>query len=400
MKRINIVTTLTCVFMIIIFAVVHSVFIKPNMQRENVKVGFIYDGDEVAPYTYNFIRAQKALENKYGSKITVYTKSNVYQSDAESALYELAENGCDIIFTTSFGYGEGAKKFAAEYPNIEFCQATCANANEEPVLPNYHTFMGEIYEGRYVSGIVVGMKLNELISNNTISSEEAKIGYVAAFPYPEVISGYTAFFLGVRSVCPSAVMSVRYTNTWTSYNLEKTCAEKFIEEDCIVISQHSDTIGPAFACENAKADHIVYHVGYNHSMLDTAPTTSLLSTRINWAPYILGAVEAVFAKEKIESHIDAHIHGNDAGAGFEKDWVQIVELNSPIVPDGAEEAIENAISNFKNDNFMVFKGNYTGTDPFDKTDTIDLSKGYKENENTSAPSFHYILDDVITIEES
>ena len=173
------------------------------------------------------------------------------------------------------------KKLAEKYPDIEFCMATCSNANEEPRLENYHTFMGAIYQGRYTAGVAAGMKLQELIDNGTITKEQAKIGYVAAYPYAEVISGYTAFLLGVRSVVPDAVMSVRYTNNWNDYLTEKKYAKEFIDEGCVIISQHSDTTGPATACEATDSDTPVYIVSYNESMANVAPTTYLTGCKIN-----------------------------------------------------------------------------------------------------------------------
>lgn len=398
MKKINIISITVCAIVILVFGIIFYAISNHDTSERTIKVGFVYNGDESAPYTYNFIRAQRELESRYGDQVEIAVQSNISEEKGEEAMRTLIGEGCDIIFTSSFGYGETAKQLAGEYPEIQFCQATCSDANEEPFYDNYHTFMGEIYEGRYTAGVVAGMKLQEMLDEGVITVDQAKIGYVGAFPYAEVISGYTAFFLGVRSVVPEAVMAVRYTDTWTSYTLEKECAEELIAEGCVIISQHSDTIGPAIACENAQEAHPVYHVGYNQSMLDVAPTTSLVSTRINWTPYILGAVEAVLAGDKIESHIDGNIHGNDAGAGFEKGWVQMVELNSVIATEGTEGVIEATIEAFEDGRVQVFKGDYIGVDPFDPNDTYDLSQGYIENETTSAPLFHYVLQDVITVE--
>lgn len=228
-------------------------FSAKSSEADQVKVGFIYDGDAATPYSANFMRAEEALKNELGDRVTVIPIRNVSEADSEAHIRSLAEAGCDIIFTTSYGYEETAKSLAHEYPDVEFCQATGDNANTDPVLPNYHTFMGEIYEGRYISGVLAGMKLHEMISAGTISAEEAVVGYVAAFPYAEVISGYTAFFLGVRSVVPDAVMKVKYSNTWSGYAVEYQLAKELIEEGCVLISQHSDTIGPAVACEEATA---------------------------------------------------------------------------------------------------------------------------------------------------
>ena len=399
MKRMRIVTVIAALVMICIFAAI-SIIGRKDEGTRCIKVGFVYDGDESAPYTYNFIRAQKKLDDyDFGGRVTTVAKLNVTEEKAEQALRELVAEDCDLIFTTSFGYGEAAKRLAKEYPEIQFCEATCDNANVDP-LPNYHTFMGEIYQGRYVTGIIAGMKLKEMIEQGKISESEAKLGFVGAYPYAEVISGYTAFLLGARSVVPTATMDVRYTYTWTSYTLEKQCAEALIADGCVIVGQHSDTIGPAVACEEAMERGInVYHVGYNQSMIDIAPTTSLVSTRIDWSIYVLAAVEAVLNDKNIEKSVEGNVHGNDVGAGFEQGWVQILDLNGLIVAKGTEGVMEDAIERLKKGKVNVFQGDYVGVDPFDPSDVINLSEGYEENKDASAPSFHYVLQDVIRVKE-
>ena len=258
--------------------------------------------------------------------------------------------------------------------------------------------MGAIYQGRYISGVAAGMKLKQLIDEKTITADKAKVGYVGAYPYAEVISGYTAFFLGVRSIVPEAEMTVKYTNTWGSYALEKKYATQLINEGCVIISQHSDTTGPAVACEEVKGKHVVYHVGYNQSMADVAPTTYLTGCRINWEPYISAAVEAVLSEKDIESSLDANINGNDAGAGFDQSWVQMLEVNELIAAPGTKEKVEKLIGSFKKKEINVFQGDYIGVDPDNKEDVISLKEGYQENEKSSAPTFHYVLRDVIHVE--
>ncbi len=365
-----------------------------------IKIGFVYIGDESTPYTMNFVSSQEAIASEFGDRVEIVAKYNVSEDNCEPSIMDLVKEDCDLIFLTSYGYGVTAKQIAEKYPDIQFCMATCEDANQDPVLPNYHNFMGEIYQGRYITGLVAGLKLKEMIESGQIDVSHARIGCVAAFPYAEVISGYTAFLLGVREIVPEATMEVRYVNTWGNYHVEKECAKKLINEGCVIITQHSDTTGPAVACEEASTfSHRIYHVGYNRSMADVAPTTSLISSRLNWTPYMMAAVEAVLAGEKIETHVDAEVNGNDAWAGFDKGWVEIVELNSAIAPKDAAETIQSAKNAFEKKSLIVFKGDYTGTDPFDPADTIDLSGGYRENAQASAPSFHYILDDVIEVRE-
>ena len=382
-----------------IFYVYHFLTTDPGEDERIVRVGFVLDGDESTPYSENFIRAIEILKLEYGDRINVITRYNVPYEEAGEVLKELADMECNIIFTNSYGYGETAKEVAKEYPDVEFCEATCDNANEAPVVKNYHTFMGRIYEGRYICGLVAGMKMQEMIDKGKIEPDEAVIGYVGAYPYAEVISGYTAFFLGARQTCPSATMRVRYTNTWTSYMKEKEIAAELIDEGCVIISQHSDTVGPAVTCENSDAGHPVYHVGYNQDMIDVAPTTSLIGARIDWAPYICAAVGSVIENEDIESHIKADVHGNDSGAGFDQGWVSMLELNAAIAPEGSAEVIDKAIEDMKAGRVHVFKGDYIGMNPDDPHDTWDLNTEYPENREASAPGFHYVLTKVITIEE-
>ena len=370
---------------------------KIDFGHKSITVGLIVDGDESTPYSENFIRAMDTMKMEFGDDIDIMIRCNVPYEDVDEVLRELADKGCDIIFTNSYGYGETVKAVAAEYPGVQFCQATCDNADKS-MVSNYHTFMGEIYEGRYIAGMVAGLKLTELIDKGVIIPEEAWIGYVGAYPYPEVISGYTAFLLGARQTCPSARMRVKYTNTWTSYMKEKEIAGELIDEGCIIISQHSDTIGPAVMCESAETDHPVFHVGYNQDMIDVAPTTSLIGTRINWTPYIRDAIKATMNNRKIEEVIRGHVHGNDIGAGFEKGWVEMLELNPAIAPEGGAELVNRSIEDFKNGRIHVFRGDYIGLNPTDPSDSWDLNTEYPENSDSSAPTFRYILKDVIVVE--
>ena len=332
------------------------------------KVGFVYIGDDSQAYTANFIAAENAIKEQFGDKVETIAKYNVAEDAIESPLTELCEAGCSIIFTTSFGYGETA---------------------------NYHTYMGTIYQGRYVAGIVAGKKIQELIDDGTITADQAKVGYVAAYPYAEVISGYTAFFLGIRSIVPTATMEVNYTNSWGDYDTEKTMATAMIEDKCVIISQHSDTAGPAEACEDAAKKGVkVFHVGYNQSMADIAPNTSLISSRLDYAPYEIAAVQAVMDGKDIAV---------DEWAGFDKGWVAMTELNTKIAAKDTEKAMNETIDAFKDGSLKatdVFKGDYTGTDPFDSSKVIDLNEGFAENGKQSAPAFSYVLDKVITVVSS
>lgn len=397
MKQVYRITIISAIAVILTAFGIHY-FFRDKDPDKIVKVGFVYVGDTSTAYTNNFVKAQELIESKYGEQVETIAKFNVSEGAVEEALKELAAEGCELIFTTSFGYGEKTKEFAKAHPEIQFCQATCSNANDEPVLKNYHTFMGNIYQGRYISGVVAGLKLKELIAKGDLTPEQAKVGYVGAYPYAEVISGYTAFFLGIRSVVPEATMTVRYTNTWGNHLLEKECAKALIEEGCVIISQHSDTSGPAAACEETDRSKVVYYVSYNESMGDIAPTTYLTGCKINWEGYITQAVGAVLSGKDIEKCVKGNINGNDVGAGFENDWVRMLEINEFTVAEGTQEMVDKLIRQFQQNKIQVLQGAYTGVNPDDPSDTIDLRDGYRENEKSSAPTFHYILDDVIMIE--
>ncbi len=367
--------------------------------RLTVTAGFIYDGDESTPYSANFIRAARQLDDIFGEKLTIIEKYNVPHESSGEVIEELVSDGCNIIFTNSYGYGETVKNMALKYPEVEFCAATCDNANSGTSAANYHTFMGEIYQGRYISGIAAGEKLNEMIQNGTITQDKAVLGFVAAYPCAEVISGYTAFLLGARSQCPSAVMRVKYINTWTSYTLEKEAARQLIDEGCVIISHHSNTIGSAIACENADKPYPIYHVGYNQDMIGIAPTSALISCRIDWLPYYTSAIKAVFAREPIEKHIEGIVNGNDASGGFKEGWVKLLELNSAVASELTRTTLKTAVDDMENGKTHVFSGNYKGVSYSDPNDVIDLTTEFIENKDSSAPTFHYILNDVIIIDD-
>lgn len=396
MKRTYITIALTC---LVILAVLVGWFRFLNLSgaQDHLTVGFIYDNDESTPYTYNFSLAKDALEREYGDQVEILTCSNVLDDKMENPLRELADKGCDIIFFN--GYSELVMQLAPEYPDVQFCQTSYMDMSNVAVPENYHTFKGEAYQGRYISGIVAGMKIDEMISEGVIAEDQATVGFVAAFPTSEVISGYTAFLLGVRSIVPQAVMRVRFTQTWSNYAQEKSAAQALIDEGCVVLSQHTDTIGPAIACEEASQERPVYHVGNNQSMSEVAPGTSLVASRICWEPYVLAAVDAVMKHRSIEKVVSGRVHGTDVSAGFEKGWVEMVDLNQQLAAPGTQEAMDAAIAQFRGGkNDFVFKGDYTGVNPDDPSDTCDLREGYVENANTSFPTFHYLLSDVITIE--
>ena len=324
-------------------------------------------------------------------------KSNVLSKNAEEPIRDLIREDVKIIFMNLDS--DIPIALAREYPQTQFCQASMPTISIEGTPKNYHTFNGEIYQARYVSGIVAGMKLQQMLDSGTLQPGEAKVGYVGANSTAEVISGYTAFLLGVRSVVPDAEMRVRYTGSWSNYAAEKEQAKALINEGCVIIAQHVNTTAPAAACEEAaESGKTVYYIGYHQGMLDTAPSCALASVRTNWAPYIIQAVKAVMEGRVIEQVAEAHAHGRDLSAGFESGWVELVELNKFIAAEGTQEKVDQAIEGLKRGKIRVFSGNYTGVNPRDASDTIDLNEGYTENQYSSNPTFGYVLRDCIVVE--
>ena len=396
MKKQFLLTVIVCVI-VLAAATIYIGFWGTTQYKGVIRVGFVYSEDESTPYTANFVKAQHALEDEYSSRVEVLVKSNVLSKNAEQPIRELIRQNVRIIFINLDT--DIPIALAREFPEVQFCQASMPNISIEGTPENYHTFNGEIYQARYVSGVAAGMKLKQMMDSGTLLPQAAWVGYVGANSTTEVISGYTAFLLGVRSIVPEARMKVRYTGSWSNYTAEKEETRKLIREGCVIIAQHVNTTAPAAACEEASREgKTVYHIGYHQSMMDTAPSCALLSIRTNWAPYVLQATKAVLDGRIIEQVVEAHAHGRDLSAGFEYGWVELLELNEYIAAEGTREKIDSVVESLKKGKIKVFSGNYTGVNPLDPTDTIDLNDGYKENKNSSNPTFGYILDDCIMVQ--
>ena len=276
----------------------------------NAKAGFICLHDENSTYDLNFINAAKAACEAMGVEYVI--KTNIPEGqECYDAACELADEGCTFIFADSFGHEDYIIEAAKEYPEIQFAHATGTKAHTEN-LANFHNAFASIYEGRYLAGVVAGMKLNEMIENGDITADEAKMGYVGAYTYAEVISGYTSFFLGARSVCPTVTMEVTFTGSWYDETAEKEGANKLISDGCVLISQHADSMGAPTACETAG----VPDVSYNGSTAAACPETFLVSSRIDWAPYFTYAIKATAA-----------------GEAFDTDWTGSIETGSVALTD-------------------------------------------------------------------
>ena len=248
----------------------------------DVKLGFIFLHDENSTYDLNFMNGAKEAIAALGLTEDQYLfRTNIPEGqEAYDAACELADAGCNIIFADSFGHEDYIIQAAKEFPDVQFCHSTGTKAHTEG-LSNYHNAFAAIYEGRYLAGVVAGLKLNEMIEKGEFTAEEAKMGYVGAFTYAEVVSGYTSFYLGAKSVCPTVTMDVTFTGSWYDETAEKDGANKLIQNGCKLISQHADSMGAPTACETAG----VPNVSYNGSTVAACPNTFLVSSRVNWAPY-------------------------------------------------------------------------------------------------------------------
>ena len=312
---------------------------------KTVKVGLICIGDENDQgYTYNFIRGKEAVTEALAAKgITVdwEVKYNVGEdSSCEEANIELAEAGCDLIINNSFGFEPYMLKVAPDYPEIEFISCTNqASAVDE--LENTHNAFANIYEGRYLAGVVAGMKMQEMIDNGEITADQAVIGYVGAYSFAEVISGFTAYYLGAKSVCPSVTMKVQFVGSWSDATLEGNAAQALCDAGCIMISQHSDNTTPATAAQNAGA----FHTGYNNDMIAVAPEASLIGTRIDWSVYFEYAIEAVANGESFEQD---WCHGMDEGA------VVMTPLNEEIAAAGTADKLAEVEEQLRSGALQVF----------------------------------------------
>ena len=305
-----------------------------DSEKAKVKVGFITLHDENSTYDLNFINgAKEAIANLGLTDADYVMKNNIPEGqECLVAAEDLVDQGCNIIFADSFGHEPYMIEAAQKYPDVQFCHSTGTRAHTEG-LANYHNAFASIYEGRYLAGIAAGMKLNEMIENGTeingvkVTADNAKIGYVGAFTYAEVISGYTSFFLGARSVCPSVTMDVTFTGSWYDETLEKEGAQKLIAGGCNLISQHADSLGAPTACENAG----VPNVSYNGSTQKDCPNTFIVSSRINWAPYYEYAIQAVIDGKTIDTDWTGNLKTNS---------VVLTDLNDAVAAKGTAEAIE------------------------------------------------------------
>lgn len=373
-----------------------TVFAADPVDTADLKVGFIFVGDEQEGYTEAHMIGRDDMIEALGlSEDQVITKYNIPEDEScYDAAVDLAEQGCQVIFANSFGHEDYMIQAASEYPDVQFCHATGYQAASSG-LENMHNYFTAVYQSRYVSGVVAGLKMAEVYgADNT-----EKVGYVGAYSYAEVKSGMTAFFLGLRSICPNMTMEVKYTGSWADQALEKETAEALIDDGCVLISQHADTTGAAAACEPNE----VYDVGYNVSMLGAAPTYALTSASIKWGPYYTEAVQDVINGEEIPV---------DWCKGYADGAVWITELGENVA-EGTEEKVEETWTGLLDGSIHVFDtSTFTvNGEPMTTTATDELADTYygveyisedgyfMESELASAPAFATIIDGITELNQ-
>ena len=368
--------------------------------KTDLKVGFIFLHTEQSTYDKNFIDAAIAACKEMN--VEMVQKTDIPESNAcyEAAVELIEVEECDIIFADSFGHESFLLQAAKEYPEVQFCHATGTQAHTAGAK-NLHNAFASIYQGRYAAGVVAGLKLNEMIAAGKITAEQAKMGYVGAFTFAEVISGYTSFYLGAKSVCPSVTMDVKFTGSWYDEAKEKAAAEALINGGCVLLSQHADSMGAPTACENAG----VPNVSYNGSTAAACPETFLISSRINWIPYFKYMIEQVQKGEEIAT-----------------DWTGTIETESVVLTEmgknvaaGTQEKLDAVIAGLKDGSINVFDtANFTvggeaktsyqadvDTDEAFTPDTEVIENGiFQESKFRSAPYFDLRIDGITLLDEA
>ena len=364
-----------------------------------LKVGVVLVGDENEGYTFahmDGIRKAAAAVGLSDSDI-VWFYNIPETEECYDKCIECVEQGCNLVITNSYGHQTYCQQAAEETPDVEFVAMTGDTALKSG-LPNFHNAFNMTFESRYVSGLVAGLKLKEMMDQGLVT--DPYIGYVGAFPYAEVVSGYTGFFLGIKSIVPTAHMDVQYTNSWFNIQDEGKAAEALMARGCCIIGQHADSTGAPKAVQTAKDNgKAVYSVGYNIDMLAAAPTAALTSSTNDWS---------VFYTEAFQTMLDGGKLPTDWSKGYEAGAVAITPLGPEVAPgtkeavDAAEAAIKaGTLHVFDTSTFTVGGAPVTSAFTFDSDGdwTNDTNEGivdgyYHESEYISAPSFGLRIDGI------
>ncbi len=371
-----------------------------GVAKEEIKLGVILLHDEDSTYDLNFINGVKEAQEALGlSDDQVIIKKGIPESnECYEAALDLVDEGCNLIFADSFGHESFLLQAAKEVENVDFCHATGTMAHTAG-LANFHNAFASIYEGRYLAGVAAGLKLKEIQEAGNLKGEKPLIGYVGAFTYAEVMSGYTSFYLGAKSVCPDVEMKVQFTGSWYDEKEEKAAAEALIAANCDLISQHADSMGAPTACENAN----IPNVSYNGSTVASCPNTFIVASRINWAPYFEYIVNQKIAGEAIAT---------DWTGTIETGSVVMTEVNEAAAAAGTVEELEKVkaeliagtrkVFDTATEGFITVGGapldSYMAdvdTDDAFTPDTEVVSDGYfHESEYRSAPYFNVQIDGI------
>ena len=359
-----------------------------------MKVGLITLHDENSTYDNNFLASFQESCDKMGVEAVI--KKNVPEGqECYDAAGEMVDDGCKLIFSDSFGHQGFMLQAAKDNPDVQFVSCTGDNALVAGV-DNYHNAFASIYEGRYLAGVAAGMKLNEIKEAGNLKGATPKMGYVGAFTYAEVVSGYTSFYLGAKSVCPDVTMDVTFTGSWYDETAEKEGANKLIQGGCDLISQHADSMGAPTACEEAG----IPDVSYNGSTKSAAPNTYIISSKINWSPFYEYAIAAVQNGEAFDT--------NWTGT-LDTDSVQLTELNEDVAAEGTAAKLEEVEAGLKDGSIHVFDtstftvegknlDSYLADVEADEAyehETEVISDGYfHESEFRSAPYFDIQIDGI------
>ena len=369
--------------------------------QEKLKVGFIFLHDENSTYDKNFmdaaIAACKEMDVEYVQKTQIPESKDCY--DAAVALIET--DGCNIIFADSFGHESFLIEAAKKYPDVQFCHATGTQAHTAGVK-NFHNAFASIYQGRYLAGVAAGLKLNEMIEAGKITADKAKMGYVGAFTFAEVMSGYTSFYLGAKSVCPTVTMDVKFTGSWYDEKAEKEAAQALIAGGCVLISQHADSMGAPTACETVG----VPNVSYNGSTVAACPNTFIVSSRIDWTPYFKYMIQCVKDGKEIDT-----------------DWTGTIETGSVVLTDVNEKAaaagtaeklaevkaklLDGSINVFDTANFTVggkavtsYIADVNTDEKFEKDTEVVENGVFYESKFRSAPYFDMEIDGITLLDRN
>ncbi|MBO5300308.1 MAG: BMP family ABC transporter substrate-binding protein [Clostridia bacterium] len=385
-----------CVAVVMVLALCVSMA-SCDQSEDDFKLGVILLHDEASTYDLNFIEAVNRAAAELGlSEEQVIFKKNIPESnECYEAAADLVDEGCDLIFADSFGHETYLLKAAKEFTDVQFCHATGTMAHTEK-LSNFHNAFASIYEGRFLAGVAAGMKLNEMIADGTITAEQDKMGYVGAFTFAEVISGYTSFYLGAKYVCPEVTMEVQFTGSWYDEIKEKDAATALINNGCVLISQHADSMGAPSVCEEKN----VPNVSYNGSTLASCPNTFIVSSKIDWTPYF------VYICESVQNGTEIAV---DWTGTLSTGSVALTDVNTTAAAEGTqakideirEKLISGEVKVFDASTFTVLGENLTSymadvdTDADYTKDTEVIADGYfHESEYRAAPYFDIQIDGI------